>query len=194
MNYSVDASGASCAPRAESPKRPAERSEALPPGSEAGWPGARGARRRLGKSPRLGSLGLLQLGTCCLVAITSAPRAEGRQFDPGQVHYAGRPRPAPAVSAARAHAKPSPSSRPMAGLRGSMEESKGSERPPPSPCRAFAAKGYNANWREKTSGVAQWLACWAHNPKVQGSQNPAPLGDGGGCSHSAPTAQSTGFK
>ena len=25
-----------------------------------------------------------------------------------------------------------------------------------------------------TSGVAQWLACWAHNPKVRGS-NHAPL-------------------
>jgi hypothetical protein len=33
-------------------------------------------------------LHLHRMGTCGLVAMTSAPHAEGRQFDPGQVYCA----------------------------------------------------------------------------------------------------------
>ena len=29
--------------------------------------------------------------------------------------------------------------------------------------------GKASRWKDK-SGVAQWLACWAHNPKVPGSK------------------------
>ena len=42
-------------------------------------------------------------------------------------------------------------------------------------------RGHRQSFGVRTSRVAQWLACWAHNPKVRGSKpRSAKLCEGGG--------------
>ena len=97
-------------------------------------------------------------GTSGLVAMTSASHAEGRQFDPGLVYICvfSRTSVRHCATCRRQH---------DACVFALSLQAKSLFRAP-----GDTLQTHVQGERIGISGVAQWLACWAHNPKVRGSK------------------------